>query len=113
MASGAKRPRVVIVGAGFGGINAARALAGRGVEILLIDRTNHHVFQPLLVAADLQRPAAIEQLKVIGQQLEIPVFSKADSDPVKVCQEALIEANRQGRDVIILDTAGRLHIDDA
>ena len=48
MASGAKRPRIVIVGAGFGGINAARALAGRGVEILMIDRTNHHVFQPLL-----------------------------------------------------------------
>jgi signal recognition particle subunit SRP54 len=69
--------------------------------------------KPLLVAADLQRPAAIEQLKVIGQQLEIPVFSKTDSDPVKVCLEALIEANRQGRDVIILDTAGRLHIDDA
>jgi signal recognition particle subunit SRP54 len=69
--------------------------------------------KPLLVAADLQRPAAVEQLKVIGQQLEIPVFSKADSDPVKVCLEALVEANRQGRDVIILDTAGRLHIDDA
>jgi signal recognition particle subunit SRP54 len=68
--------------------------------------------KPLLVAADLQRPAAVEQLKVIGQQLEIPVFTKADSDPVKVCQEAVIEANRQGRDTIILDTAGRLHIDD-
>jgi signal recognition particle subunit SRP54 len=68
--------------------------------------------KPLLVAADLQRPAAVEQLKVIGAQLEIPVFSKADSDPVKVCQEAVIEANRQGRDTIILDTAGRLHIDD-
>ncbi len=68
--------------------------------------------KPLLVAADLQRPAAVEQLKVIGQQLDVPVFSKADSDPVKVCQEAVIEANRQGRDVILLDTAGRLHIDD-
>jgi signal recognition particle subunit SRP54 len=68
--------------------------------------------KPLLVAADLQRPAAVEQLKVIGAQLEIPVFTKADSDPVKVCQEAVIEANRQGRDTIILDTAGRLHIDD-
>ena len=68
--------------------------------------------KPLLVAADLQRPAAVEQLKVIGQQLEIPVFSEAVTDPVKVCQDALIEANRQGRDTIILDTAGRLHIDD-
>jgi len=68
--------------------------------------------KPLLVAADLQRPAAIEQLKVIGQQVDVPVYSRADSDPVKVCQEAVIEANRQGRDVILLDTAGRLHIDD-
>ncbi len=68
--------------------------------------------KPLLVAADLQRPAAIEQLKVIGEQLEVPVFSKGDSDPVRVCTEALVEANRQGRDTIILDTAGRLHIDD-
>jgi signal recognition particle subunit SRP54 len=68
--------------------------------------------KPLLVAADLQRPAAVEQLKVIGQQLQIPVHSEANSDPVKVCQNALIEANRQARDTIILDTAGRLHVDD-
>jgi signal recognition particle subunit SRP54 len=69
--------------------------------------------KPLMVAADLQRPAAIEQLKVIGQQLGIPVFAQENSNPVKVCQDALIEANRQGRDTILLDTAGRLHIDDA
>jgi signal recognition particle subunit SRP54 len=68
--------------------------------------------KPLLVAADLQRPAAIEQLKVIGQQLQVPVFSEAESNPVKVCQDALAEANRQARDTIILDTAGRLHVDD-
>jgi signal recognition particle subunit SRP54 len=68
--------------------------------------------KPLLVAADLQRPAAIDQLKVIGQQLGIPVYSEASSNPVKVCQDAVVEANRQGRDTIILDTAGRLHIDD-
>ncbi len=68
--------------------------------------------KPLLVAADLQRPAAIEQLKVIGQQLQIPVFSEPTSNPVKVCQDAVIEANRQARDTIILDTAGRLHVDD-
>ncbi|MFO0957661.1 MAG: signal recognition particle protein [Isosphaeraceae bacterium] len=69
--------------------------------------------KPLLVAADLQRPAAIEQLKVIGQQLQIPVYSEATTNPVKVCQDALVEANRQDRDTIILDTAGRLHVDDA
>src|SRR3954468_8478288 len=68
--------------------------------------------KPLLVAADLQRPAAIEQLKVIGQQLEVPVFSEPEANPVKVCQDAVIEANRTGRDPIILDTAGRLHVDD-
>jgi signal recognition particle subunit SRP54 len=68
--------------------------------------------KPLLVAADLQRPAAIDQLKVIGEQLGLPVYSEASSNPVKVCQDAVVEANRQGRDTIILDTAGRLHIDD-
>jgi signal recognition particle subunit SRP54 len=68
--------------------------------------------KPLLVAADLQRPAAVEQLKVIGQQLDIPVFSQEGSNPVKVCQDAVAEANRQGRDTILLDTAGRLHVDD-
>jgi signal recognition particle subunit SRP54 len=68
--------------------------------------------KPMLVAADLQRPAAIEQLKVIGGQLNVPVYSEAGSDPVTVCQHAVAEANRQGRDVVILDTAGRLHVDD-
>ncbi|WP_435021559.1 signal recognition particle protein [Tundrisphaera sp. TA3] len=69
--------------------------------------------KPLLVGADLQRPAAVEQLRVIGEQLGLPVFSQAGVSPVKVCQDAVAEANRQGRDTIILDTAGRLHIDDA
>ncbi len=68
--------------------------------------------KPLLVAADLQRPAAVEQLKVIGGQLNVPVFSLTGSDPVTVCQQAVAEANRTGRDTVILDTAGRLHIDD-
>ncbi|WP_165225845.1 signal recognition particle protein [Aquisphaera insulae] len=77
----------------------ARMLAGQGRR-------------PMLVAADLQRPAAVEQLKVIGGQLNVPVFSETGSNPVKVCQDALVEANRQGCDTIILDTAGRLHVDD-
>src|SRR3954447_24535262 len=68
--------------------------------------------KPLLVAADLQRPAAVEQLRVIGEQLGIPVYSETGSNPVKVCQDALAEANRQARDTVILDTAGRLHVDD-
>src|SRR4051795_3272182 len=54
--------------------------------------------KPLLVAADLQRPAAIEQLQVIGAQLNVPVSSEAGSSPIQVCQDALAEANRQGRD---------------
>jgi len=68
--------------------------------------------RPMLVAADLQRPAAVDQLRVIGQQLNVPVVGGVGTDPVKVCQDALIEANRQGRDTVILDTAGRLHVDD-
>src|SRR3954451_21960022 len=71
-----------------------------------------HGRKPLLVAADLQRPAAVEQLKVIGAQLGVPVFSEAESNPVKVCQDAVVEAHRLGRDTVILDTAGRLHVDD-
>jgi signal recognition particle subunit SRP54 len=68
--------------------------------------------KPLLVAADLQRPAAIDQLHVLGEQLDIPVYSdRAQKDPVAVCQAAIKEAKKQGADTVILDTAGRLHID--
>jgi signal recognition particle subunit SRP54 len=67
--------------------------------------------KPMLVAADLQRPAAVEQLKVIGTQVGVPVYSQSNSNPVAVCQQALIEANRNGCDTLILDTAGRLHVD--
>lgn len=67
---------------------------------------------PLLVAADLQRPAAVEQLKVLGAQLEIPVHAEENSTPVKVCQNALAVAKSTNRNIVILDTAGRLHIDD-
>lgn len=67
---------------------------------------------PTLVAADLQRPAAIEQLHVIGRQLDVPVFSDADQkDPVKVCQRGIQQAQANGSRVVILDTAGRLAID--
>jgi signal recognition particle subunit SRP54 len=68
---------------------------------------------PLLVAADLQRPAAIDQLHVLGEQLEIPVYSdRTQKDPVAVCQAAVREAKKLGADTVILDTAGRLHIDE-
>jgi signal recognition particle subunit SRP54 len=68
---------------------------------------------PLLVAADMQRPAAVEQLKVLGAQLEVPVFNLPGETPLKICSEAEGEAKRLGCDVIIFDTAGRLAIDDA
>ena len=67
---------------------------------------------PLLVGADLQRPAAVEQLRTLGEQVGVPVFS-ALTDPVDVANKAIIEANRTGRDVVIVDTAGRLAIDAA
>lgn len=69
---------------------------------------------PLLVPADIYRPAAIEQLKTLGRQLDIPVFdAKADMDPVRICTEAHRFAELNGYDTLILDTAGRLHIDEA
>lgn len=68
--------------------------------------------QPFLVAADLQRPAAVEQLRVLGAQIGVDVYS-APSDPVAVARDGLAEAKRIGRDVVIIDTAGRLSIDEA
>jgi signal recognition particle subunit SRP54 len=65
---------------------------------------------PLLVGTDLQRPAAVEQLRVLGRQVNVPVFSEP-SDPVTVAKKGLAEAIRVGRDVLIVDTAGRLSID--
>ena len=69
--------------------------------------------QPMLVAADLQRPAAIEQLRVLGEQLGVPVHTEDGAqDPVKVCQNAVKIAKKEGAKVVILDTAGRLAIDE-
>ncbi len=77
----------------------------------MLKEQNH---PPLLVAADLQRPAAIEQLKVIGDQVGCPVYAEdpARSDPVQVCRNGVKEARRLGAQVVILDTAGRLGIDE-
>jgi signal recognition particle subunit SRP54 len=66
--------------------------------------------QPLLVGADLQRPAAVEQLRILGRQIDVPVFSEP-GDPVTTAARGLAEARRLGRDVLIVDTAGRLAID--
>jgi len=66
--------------------------------------------QPLLVGADLQRPAAVEQLRTLGKQVEVPVYSDPD-DPILTAYQGVEEAKRLGRDVVIVDTAGRLSID--
>ena len=68
---------------------------------------------PLLVGCDIYRPAAIEQLKVCGEKLGIPVFEKGQSDPVQTAKEAVVYARQRGYDMVFLDTAGRLHIDEA
>ena len=68
--------------------------------------------KPLLVAADMQRPAAVEQLQVLGKSIDIPVFNIPGESPVTICEKAIAEAKSKGCDVIIYDTAGRLAIDE-
>ena len=68
---------------------------------------------PLLVACDIYRPAAIQQLKVCGEKLGIPVFEKGQNDPVQTAKEAILYARQHGHDMVFLDTAGRLHVDEA
>ena len=67
---------------------------------------------PLLVACDIYRPAAIQQLKVCGEKLQIPVFEKGQNDPVQTAKEAVTYARQHGHDMVFLDTAGRLHVDE-
>jgi signal recognition particle subunit SRP54 len=100
----ASRPPTVVLLAGLQGAGkttAAGKLAG------WFKRAGRN---PLLVGADLQRPAAVAQLRVLGEQAGVPVFSES-SDPVTVARNGLAEAVRLGRDVLIVDTAGRLAID--
>ena len=68
--------------------------------------------RPLLVACDVYRPAAIKQLEVVGAQLDIPVFQMGQDDPVKIAKSALRHAEQHGNDMVFLDTAGRLHVDE-
>ena len=68
--------------------------------------------RPMLAACDIYRPAAIKQLQVVGQQVNVPVFEKGTQDPVKTAKEAIEYARYYQRDVLIIDTAGRLHIDE-
>ncbi len=68
--------------------------------------------RPLLVACDIYRPAAIEQLKVVGNKVSVPVFEMGQTKPLKIAREAIKHAKDYGNDIVILDTAGRLHIDE-
>ena len=114
----------------MGGANAKIAFASSGPTVIMLvglqgagkttngaklagylkNRMNK---RPLLAACDVYRPAAIEQLKVVGGQLGIPVFEMGQANPVDIAQKALSHAKDRGYDTVLLDTAGRLHIDEA
>ena len=100
----ASKPPTVILLAGLQGSGKTTAAGKLGRWF------KHQGRHPLLVGADLQRPAAVQQLQVLGTQIGVPVFSEP-TDPVSVATAGLEEARRTGRDVLIVDTAGRLTID--
>jgi signal recognition particle subunit SRP54 len=102
----ASRPPTVVLLAGLQGAGKTTAAAK------LASWFKQQGRQPYLIAADLQRPAAVEQLRVLGAQIGVDVFSEP-SDPVDVAKKGVKEAARLGRDVVIVDTAGRLAIDEA
>lgn len=80
------------------------------LALMLKSKKGRH---PLLVAGDVYRPAAIEQLKVLGAQINVPVYTEEGSmDPVKIAKNAIAEAKKQGNDIVIIDTAGRLAVDE-
>jgi signal recognition particle subunit SRP54 len=104
----AARPPVPIVLCGLQGAGKTTTCGKLALKLRKDKRS------PLLVPADVYRPAAIEQLKTVGRQLGIPVFdSRADQDPVTICEAAHRFAELNGYDTLILDTAGRLHVDEA
>jgi len=103
----AKHGPTVILMAGLQG--AGKTTTCAKLARFLRDR---HTKRPLLVAADIKRPAAVEQLKVLGRQLDLPVFHEEGLAPPEVCKRGVEYARQHGHDVVLLDTAGRLHIDD-
>jgi signal recognition particle subunit SRP54 len=98
-----KGPTVILL-AGLQGSGKTTAAAKLALLLRKEDRS------PALVAADLQRPAAVDQLQQLGRQIQIPVFT--GSDPVEAAKDGIEQARAQGRDVVIVDTAGRLQIDE-
>ena len=102
----ASRPPTVVLLAGLQGAGKTTTAAKLAAWFKAQGR------QPLLVGTDLQRPAAVEQLRVLGAQVGVDVFSET-TDPVAVARAGVAEAQRLGRDVVVIDTAGRLAIDEA
>lgn len=101
------RPPTVILMAGLQG---AGKTTTSGKLARLLQKQNH---KPLLVAADIYRPAAIKQLQILGEQIKVPVFSMGETNPVEIARKSLEYAKEHNLDYVILDTAGRLHIDEA
>ncbi|MBQ7386115.1 MAG: signal recognition particle protein [Ruminococcus sp.] len=102
----ASKPPTVIM---MCGLQGSGKTTHSGKLAKLLKNKNH---RPLLVACDIYRPAAIEQLKVVGRNADVPVFEMGVESPVKIAREAIKHARDYGNDIVILDTAGRLHIDD-
>ena len=100
-----KSPTVILL-AGLQGSGKTTAAA----KLALLLRNEGK--KPALVAADLQRPAAIDQLEQLGAQLDVPVYSEERRDPVAAVRAGLERAAAEGRDTVLLDTAGRLHVDE-
>ena len=101
------QPAVVLMS----GLQGSGKTTFSGKLALKMKTTQHR--KPLLVACDIYRPAAIQQLKVCGEKLGIPVFEKGTQDPVQTAKEAVLYARQHGHDMVFLDTAGRLHVDEA
>jgi signal recognition particle subunit SRP54 len=103
----APRPPTVIMVLGLQGSGKTTSVAKLGRHF------QREGFRPLLVAADVYRPAAIEQLRVLGRELGLPVHGAEGQKPVDIARQAVEEAAQQGWNPVLLDTAGRLHIDEA
>lgn len=100
------KPPTVILLVGLQG--AGKTTHGAKLANMLKKQGKH----PLLVACDIYRPAAIKQLQVLGEQIKVPVFSQGQENPVKIAQSSIQHALSNGQDVVIIDTAGRLHINE-